>query len=365
MLILSECLPLILTNLFSSYADFFNNKPIDLSILDNFDFDSNGTGGLPNGDLGLPSHNESLENHVPDIVSSPGSSALGVSGIASVGASSFSMATGNINPRDVMSPISSAGGMVTKAYSQSISVPSTTMMQQMPVSTMGMPTPATPHLSAEQNLKRSSEQTPQNGGMLSSLANSMPVSFGYSVQSTMANALLQRNTQNTGIVGSNIHNMNMMNKIQIPMHNMNFAGQNPRFVNANTMQMFRPGTMRMPAGPNQMNPALLKMQPFQSDIRHLGNQPQPVAMPTMNGPVGVQNNLMTKFQMNNNQMMAQVSSFILYLNFLYVSISIDTICTGMERSIDILLNAAYHCPYLYFLLLNSMHYPFCSFQFQS
>lgn len=224
----------------------------------------------------------------------------------SAGASTFSVATGGINPRDVMSPISSTGGMVTKAYSQSISAPSISMMQQLPVSTMGMPTPATPHLSAEQSLKRSSEQTPQNGGILSSIANSMPASFGYSVQSTMANPMLQRTNQNSGIVGSNLPNMNMMNKIQIPMQGVNFTTQNPRFGNANTMQMFRPGTIRMPSAPNQMpvNPALLKMQSFQTEIRHMANQPQPVAMPTMNGPMGgVQNNLMTKFQMNNNQLM--------------------------------------------------------------
>ena len=269
--------------------------------MDNFDFDhdSNGNSGLSNGELGLPSHNETIENHVPvaDVVSSPGNSNLGASAMVSAGASTFSMVTGAINPRDVMSP-SSTGGMTTKAYSNSIEAPSSTMVQ-MPVSTLGMPTPATPHLSADQNLKRSSEQTPQNGGMLSSLASSMPVSFGYSVQSTMANALLQRNNQNTGIVGSNMQHMNMMNKMQIPMQNMNFPGQNPRFGNANAMQMFGPGTMRMPGAPNQMavSPGMLKMQPFQTDIRH---------MSAMNGPVGVQNNLMTKFQINNNQMMSQV-----------------------------------------------------------
>ena len=286
-----------------SNADFFNNKPIDLSILDNLDFgqDSNGNGGLSNGDLGLPSHNETIENHVPvaDVVSSPGSSSLSISGMVSAGSSSFSMAAGAVNPRDVMSAIGSSVGITTKAYSNSITAPSNTMMQQqMPVSTMGMPTPVTPHLSAEQNLKRSSEQAPQNGGMLSSLANSIPASFGYSVQSSMANALLHRNSQNAGIVGSNMQHMNMMNKIPIPMQNVNFPGQNTRFANANTMAMFQSGTMRMPNAPNQMtvNPALLKMQSFQTDMRHLG----------MNGPVGVQNNIMKSFQMNNNQMMAQV-----------------------------------------------------------
>ena len=270
--------------------------------MDNFDFehDSNGNGGLSNGDLGLPSHNETIENHVQvaDVVSSSVNSSHGISGMVSAGSNSFTMAVGGVNPRDVMSPIGSTVGMTTKTYSNSITAPSNTMVQQhMPVSTMGMPTPATPHLSAEQNLKRSSEQTPQNGGMLSSLANSMPASFGYSVQSTMANPLLHRNNPNTGIVGSNMQHMNMMNKIQ--MQNMNFPpGQNSRFANANTMQMFGPGTMRMPSGPNQMsvNPALLKMQPFQTDIRHMG----------MNGPVGIQNNIMKNFQMSNTQMMAQV-----------------------------------------------------------
>ena len=305
--------PTAFINFLLSIADFFNSKPIDLSILDNFDFeqDSNGNSGLSNGDLGLSSHNETIENHVPvgDVVSSPGSSSLGISGMVSAGSSSFSMAAaGAVNPRDVMSSIGSTAGMTTKAYSNSITAPSSTMMQQhMPVSTMGMPTPSTPHLSAEQNLKRSSEQTPQNGGMLSSLANSMPTSFGYSVQSTVANAILQRNSQNAGIVGSNMQHMNMMKKIQIPMQSMNFPGQNSRFGNPNSMAMFGPGTMRMPTAPNQMtvNPALLKMQPFQTDIRHMG----------MNGPVAVQNNLMKNFQLNNNQMMAQVRTRITYSFF--------------------------------------------------
>ena len=290
--------------------------------MDNFalEDDSNGNGGLSNGDLGLSSHSENMENHAPvgDVVSSPGSS-MGVSIMASQGAPTFSMATGSINSRDIMSPASSIAGMTTKSFANSLTTPAISMMQQMPVSTLGMPTPATPHLSADQNMKRSSEQTPQNGGLMSSNANSMPVSFGYSVQSTMANALLQRGNQSTGVVGSNMHTgINMMNKMQMPVQNMNFQAQNPRFANANTIQMFGTGPIRVPNAPNQMivNPAMLKMPSFQNEIRHMMNQQQHAGMAAMNGPVGVQNNVMKQFQMNNNPMMAQVCRFLSELIFL-------------------------------------------------
>lgn len=327
--------------MFHLISGFFN-KPIDLSILDNFAFDddSNGNGGLSNGDLGLPSDADSIDNHgsVGDIVPSP-SSGLGTSGMPLAGANTFSMATGGINARDVMSPNSSSGGMTTKAYSNTITAQSNTMMQQMPVSTLGTPTPATPHLSADKSMKRSSEQTPQNGGMLSSLANSMPVSFGYSVQSTMANALMQRNLPNTGVVGSNLHSeMNMINKMQMPMQNMNFPPQNTRFGNGNNMQMMGPGTVRMPNGPNPMfvnpaiTPAMLKMQQsFQNNIvaRQMANNPQQhTGMPAMNGPVGVQN--MAKFQMNNNPMMTQV--FIMKVFTILMGFFWETIREKIPRS---------------------------------
>ena len=187
------------------------------------------------------------------------------------------------------------------------------MIHQMPVSTMGTPTPATPILNTEPSFSRS-EQPPPNAGLFTSLPLTMPASFGYPIQTSMANPLMNRNNHNLGAsAGIVTASMGVMNKMQMPLQNISLQSQNVRFANSNNMPMLGvgPRAIRMQNSAGQMfnihgnvNAQVLKMQNFQNDmVRHIASQQQHNNIAGINGPVGVQNNAMTKFPVNNNPMM--------------------------------------------------------------
>ncbi len=282
---------------------------MDLSVLDSFSFedDFNGNGGLTNGDLDLPPDPTCSP---PDMISS--SCDLSKNGVASMSNAPV-MVGGMKMSRATSSPRSSPGVANSKAFAGNMPVATNSMMQQVPVSTMGTPTPETPILNTDNNLARS-EQTPASTGM-ASFSMSVPASFGYPVQSSLANVMINRSNNSAGPTPSNVNaNMNVMNRMQVPLQNINLKSQGIRFTNSNNMQMLGagPGGMRMQNSNGQMfnihsnvNGQVLKMQTFRNDVaRQIANQQQQNAMTVMNGQ-----NVMQKFPHPNNPVgLQQVSS---------------------------------------------------------
>eukprot|EP00794_Sanderia_malayensis_P006812 gene6812-7581_t len=274
----------------SESAGFFN-KPVDLSILDNFSFDEDSSAGgvLSNGDLdNVPDANCIGASHTDENISTSCES-IAKNGIGPDNTIASGGGIGRDISKTVKSPPNSASGVGNKTPSMSLA--SNPMMQQISTN----PSSASSAMNAENNLTRS-EQLPTNAGMLSA--------FGYPVQSTMMN---RNNTASNNIATSSV-----INKMQIPMQNMTMQSQNVRFANPSNMQILGIGGVRMQSSSgqlfnvhNNLNGQALKMQNFQGDAgRQMTNQQGHGTMGGMNESVNAQN-VMSKFGINNNPVALQ------------------------------------------------------------
>ncbi len=306
---------------FYFFLGFFN-KPVDLSILDNFSFEeeSGSSGVLPNGELDLPSEPIHFhENHadvVTDEILPKSHDNIGKNGITT--STNIACSEGGVI-EITRTPQCSSSIVANKGLTNNISMAGNSLMQQIPVSCLGNPSPASPVIITESNTTRS-EQPVNSMGMLSSMPMSLPASFNYPVQANYSKAVMGRASSGSNLISTT----SMMTRMQIPLQNMNMQSQNVRFANSNSLPVLGagPGAARMPHSSSQLysvhnsvNGQTSKMQNFQNEVfRQISNQQALSPLSGMNDPINAQN-VMSKFAMSNSSVGIQQVSFLLFLNY--------------------------------------------------